>query len=103
VKVLLAWAGLLALWAAVQLVFSPDPLTVVLLGATAAAVAAFALVVRVARPQARETPDLSPATVLTAFGVAALLSGTELGTWCLALGALLTAAGIAALIAKGPR
>jgi ribose/xylose/arabinose/galactoside ABC-type transport system permease subunit len=38
--------------------------------------------------------------VLVALGVAALLSGTELGPWCLALGALLVAAGLAGLAAE---
>jgi hypothetical protein len=99
-RVLLAWAGLLALWTAVQLVFSPDPITVILLGGTAAAVAILALVARAARPRAEAEADLSPATVLTSLGVGALLSGTELGPWCLALGGLMTAAGIAGLIAE---
>jgi hypothetical protein len=102
-KVLLAWAGLLALWTAVQLAFSPDPLTVILLGGSAAGVAALALVARAARARAEPAPDLSPATVLTALGVGALLSGTELGPWCLALGGLMTAAGIAGLIAERAR
>jgi hypothetical protein len=91
------WAALLALWAAVQLVFSPHWLTVALLGGAAVAVALLALVTALARPARGRTPDLSPATVLLAFGVAALLSGTELGTWCLAFGALLVAAGLASL------
>jgi hypothetical protein len=91
--VIAAWAGLLALWTLVQLAFSPAPITLLLLGGAALGVAALALV---ARPSAREAPDLSPGTVLIAFGVAALLSGTELGPWCLALGALLTVSGLAA-------
>jgi hypothetical protein len=96
--VLAAWAGLLALWTVVQLAFSPEPISLILLGGAALGVA---LLAAAARPSAREPgPDLSPATVLVALGVAALLSGTELGPWCLALGALLTAAGIAGLVAE---
>jgi uncharacterized membrane protein YhaH (DUF805 family) len=94
------WAALLAVWTLVGLVFSPEPIVVILLGGTAVAVAALALVARAAHARGREAPDLSPATVLVALGVAALLSGTELGPWCEALGALLTAAGIAALAAE---
>jgi hypothetical protein len=93
--VLLAWAGLLALWTLVQLAFSPDAITVILLGGAALAVAAAAAVVRLARPAGHDRPDLAPAMILIAFGIAALLSGTELGPWCLALGALMTAAGLA--------
>jgi hypothetical protein len=104
VKVLLAWAALLALWTAVQVAFSPQPITVLLLGATALAVAVAALVTRAALTHDEsEAPDLSPATVLTALGVGALLSGTELGPWCLALGGLMTAAGIAGLLAERAR
>jgi hypothetical protein len=99
-RYLLAWSGLLALWALVSLAFSPEPIVPILLGATAAGVAALAAVTRAARSPRREGPDLSFATVLIAVGIAALLSGTELGTWCLALGGLVTAAGIAALIAE---
>lgn len=96
-KVLLAWAGLLALWTLVQLAFSPHAITVILLGGAALAVAAAAGVMRLAeRPARHDRPDLAPAAILIAFGIAALLSGTELGPWCLALGALLTAAGLAA-------
>jgi hypothetical protein len=102
-RYLLAWAGLLALWALVSLVFSPEPIVPILLGATAVAVAALALVTRVARSPRGEAPDLSFATVLIAVGVTALLSGTELGPWCLALGGLVTAAGIAALIGERAR
>jgi hypothetical protein len=94
------WAGLLALWTVVQLVFSPEPIIVILLGGTALAVGVLALVTRAARGRERETPDLSFATVLVALGVTALVSGAELGQWCLALGGLLTAAGIAGLVAE---
>jgi hypothetical protein len=103
VKYLLAWSGLLALWALVSFAFSPEPIVPILLGATAAAVAALALVTAVARAPRRPAPDLSPATVVIAVGVCALLSGTELGTWCLALGALTTAAGVAALLGERGR
>jgi hypothetical protein len=99
-KVLLFWAGLLALWTAVQLAFSPHLVTVLLLGGAAVAVALTALVARLARPPRREAPDLSPSTPLIALGVAALLSGSELGPWCLALGALMTAAGLAGLLGE---
>jgi hypothetical protein len=96
------WAGLLALWTVVQLVFSPEPIIVILLGGTALAVGALALITRAARGRGRERepPDLSFATVLVALGVTALVSGAELGQWCLALGGLLTAAGIAGLVAE---
>jgi hypothetical protein len=100
VKVLLFWAGLLGLWTAVQLVFGPHLITVLLLGGAAVAVALTAFVARLARPARRETPDLSPSTPLIAFGVAALLSGSELGPWCLGLGALMTAAGLAGLLGE---
>jgi hypothetical protein len=99
-KVLLFWAALLALWTAVQLVFSPHPITVLLLGGAAVAVALTAFVAQLARPPRREPPDLSLSTPLIALGVAALLSGSELGTWCLALGALMTAAGLAGLLGE---
>jgi hypothetical protein len=100
VKVLLFWAALLALWTAVQLIFSPHAVTVILLGGAAAAVALTAFVARLARPARREPADLSPSTPLIALGVAALLSGTELGPWCLALGALMTAAGLVGLLGE---
>jgi hypothetical protein len=98
-KVLLFWAGLLALWTAVQLLFSPQLITVLLLGGAAVAVALTAFVARLARP-GDASADLSPSTPLIALGVAALLSGTELGPWCLALGALMTAAGLAGLLGE---
>jgi hypothetical protein len=100
VKVLLFWAGLLALWTAVQLIFAPQLITVLLLGGAAIAVALTAFVVRLARPADRAGPALSPSTPLVALGVAALLSGTELGPWCIALGALMTAAGLAGLVGE---
>jgi hypothetical protein len=100
--VIAGWAGLLALWTAVQLLFSPSALTVALLGGAAAAVLVLALVAtRERRP--RRTPELSPATPLLALGVAALISGAELGTWCLLLGALITACGAAALVVEERR
>ena len=102
-RVLLFWAGLLALWTAVQVIFSPHLVTVILLGGAAVAVALVAFIAGLARPQRSDPPDLSFATVLIALGVAALLSGSELGTWCIGLGALTTAAGIAALLAERAR
>src|SRR5690242_9520698 len=96
------WAGLLALWTVVQLLFSPPLITLALLGGAALAVALLAVVVRRA-PREPSEPDLSPATVLLVFGVAALVSGAELGTWCILLGALLAACGIASLVAEGRR
>jgi hypothetical protein len=97
------WSGLLALWTAVQLLFSPDAITLALLGGAAVGVALLALIARRERRPRREAADVSPATVLTAFGAAALVSGAELGTWCLALGALITACGLAGLLAEGRR
>jgi hypothetical protein len=93
------WAALLALWTAVQLFFSPDAITLALLGGAAMGVILLALIARRERPS-RDAPDLSPATVIIAFGAAALVSGAELGTWCIALGALITACGLAALLAE---
>jgi hypothetical protein len=100
VKVLLFWAGLLALWTAVQLVFAPDAITVLLLGGAAVAVALTAFVARLARAPRGDPPGLSPSTPLIALGIAALLSGSELGTWCIGLGALMTAAGLAGLLGE---
>jgi predicted permease len=100
VKVLLFWAGLLALWTVVQLIFAPEWITVALLGGAAIAVALTAFVARLARPARDEGRDLSPSTPLVALGVAALLSGTELGPWCIALSALMTAAGLAGLLGE---
>jgi hypothetical protein len=99
-RYLLAWSGLLALWTLVMLIFSPEPIIVILLGSAAVGVAALALVAHIARPLQAEPPDLSFATVLVALGIAALLSGTELGPWCLALGGLITAAGLAAMVGE---
>ncbi|HWK28993.1 MAG TPA: hypothetical protein VNS09_20695 [Solirubrobacter sp.] len=109
---LAGWAALLALWTAVQLLFSPALLTVLLLGGASLAVFTLAAVVAVAvRPVAspptvtppvaaapRRSPRvLSPATPLLAIAVAAIVSGAELGTWCILLGALVGACGLAAL------
>lgn len=99
-KVLLFWAGLLALWTAVQLIFAPQLITVLLLGGAAVAVALTAFVARLARPARGTGPDLSFSTPLIALGVTALVSGAELGQWCLALGALMTAAGLAGLLGE---
>lgn len=98
-RFLLFWAALLGLWTAVQLLFSPPLITLALLGGAATAAGLFAvLAAREHRP--RSSPDLSPATPLLALGVAALISGAELGTWCLLLGALIAACGLAALAAE---
>jgi hypothetical protein len=97
------WAALLALWTAVQLLFSPDAITLALLGGAAAGVSLLALIARRERRERRprrEAADLSPGTVITALGAAALVSGAELGTWCILLGALITACGLAALLAE---
>jgi energy-converting hydrogenase Eha subunit A len=96
------WAALLALWTLVQLLFSPPLVTLALLGGAALAVALFALVARRERRH-RRTPDLSPATPVVAVGAGTLVSGAELGTWCIALGALITACGLAALFAEARR
>jgi hypothetical protein len=99
-SVIALWAALLALWTAVQLLFSPDAIMLALLGGAAVGVALLALIARRERPPRREAADISPATVLTALGAATLVSGAELGTWCIALGALITACGLAALLAE---
>jgi asparagine N-glycosylation enzyme membrane subunit Stt3 len=96
------WAVLLGVWTALQLLFSPPLLTLALLGGAAVGVALLALIARRERP-ARPAPDLSPATVVLALGAGVLVSGAELGTWCILLGALLTACGIGALIAEERR
>jgi hypothetical protein len=90
------WSALLALWALLQLLFSPPPITLALLGGAAIAVAALALLASRER-EVRRAPDLSPATPLLALGAGVLVSGFELGTWCILLGALITACGLAAL------
>jgi hypothetical protein len=101
-RFLVFWAALLGLWTAVQLLFSPPLITLALLGGAAVAVLVFALVfARERRP--RSAPQLSWATPLLALGVAALISGAELGTWCLLLGALITACGLATLLAEERR
>jgi energy-converting hydrogenase Eha subunit A len=97
--VIAGWAALLALWTVVQLAFLPPWLTVALLGGASCAVLILAAVVtRERRP--RRSPELSFATPLLALGVAALVSGAELGTWCLLLGALITACGLATLVSE---
>jgi hypothetical protein len=90
------WAVLLALWALLQLLFSPSLVTLALLGGAAVAVAGLALLAVGERP-VRSTPDLSPATPVLALGAGLLVSGFELGTWCILVGALITACGLAAL------
>jgi hypothetical protein len=101
-RYLVFWAALLGLWTAVQLLFAPPFITLALLGGAALAVLLFALIVARER-RVRSSPDLSPATALLALGVAALISGAELGTWCLLLGALIAACGLAALVAEERR
>lgn len=93
------WGALLALWTLLQLLFSPPPITLALLGGAAVAVLAFALLATRRRPSPTRA-ELSPATPLLALGVAALISGAELGTWCLLLGALISACGLATLVAE---
>jgi hypothetical protein len=90
------WSLLLGLWALVQLPFSPSLITLALLGGAAAAVAVLALLASRER-RAHGAPDLSPATPVVALGAGVLVSGFELGTWCILLGALITACGLAAL------
>jgi hypothetical protein len=93
------WAALLALWTAVQLLFSPPLITLALLGGAALAVFALALLVTRERTP-REAPELSPATPVVALGAGMMVSGAELGTWCILLGALVTAVGMFALIGE---
>jgi hypothetical protein len=93
-RFLLFWGALLALWTLLQLLFSPSLITVVLLGGASLAVFAVALIAMRGRPP-RDVPELSPGTPILAVGAGALVSGAELGTWCILLGALLLAAGLA--------
>ena len=93
------WGALLALWTLLQLLFAPPAITLALLGGAAVAVFAFALLVARRRP-APMPAELSPATPLLALGVTALISGAELGTWCLLLGALITACGLVTLVTE---
>jgi hypothetical protein len=102
-KFIAFWSALLALWTSVQLLFSPDAITLALLGGAAVGVALLALIAARERRPRREAADLSPATVITALGAATLVSGAELGTWCILLGALITACGLASLLAEARR
>jgi cytochrome c oxidase assembly factor CtaG len=74
VKVLLFWAGLLALWTVVQFAFAPHAITVILLGGAAVAVAAVAFVVRLAR--LLHALPITPLTGWAAF--TAVMLGTHL-------------------------
>jgi energy-converting hydrogenase Eha subunit A len=98
-QIIAFWAALLGLWTAVQVFFSPSLVTLALLGGAALAVALLAVLVTRERP-VRDPPDLSPATPLLALGAATLVSGAELGTWCILLGALITACGLGALLSE---
>ena len=101
-RVIAFWAALLALWALLQLLFSPPLITLALLGGAALAVAVLALLMTRERP-ARGAPDLSPATPVLALGAATLVSGAELGTWCILLGALICGCGLVALLSEARR
>jgi len=96
------WGALLALWTVLQLLFAASAITLALLGGAAASVVVFALLIARREP-APARAELSPATPLLALGVAALISGAELGTWCLLLGALITACGLVTLLAEARR
>jgi hypothetical protein len=91
------WAGLLALWSAVQLIFKPQLIGVLLQAGAALGVAVLAAVVSAAtRDDPRRIPELSMATVGLALGLSGVLLGAEIGPWCIAMGA-----GIAALSLGG--
>jgi hypothetical protein len=82
------WASLLALWTAVQLIFDPQLIGVLLQAGAALGVALLALVVSAAsRDEPRRIPELSMATVGFAVGVSGVLVGAEIGPWCIAMGA----------------
>ena len=95
------WAGMLAVFTAVQFLFSGlDWLTPVLLGWAAAGTLGLAAVVALGGEPAgpRAVPDHSAATVAVAGGVAAMVLGAEAGPWLIYLGAGLTVFGLAGLI-----
>ena len=103
--VVLAWAALLAALAAMLWIWSPgDEIAIATLGGAAVATAVLgAALVIAGRPAPKESrprsvPDLSPATVLVAIALAAMLVGAEAGLWLVLLGCGLLAFGLAALV-----
>lgn len=97
---LVAWGALLALWTLVQLIFSPDAITVALLGGASLAVFLTAAVVALAAagPEERPIPDVSVATVTAAVGVSIAVIGAQFGTWCILLGLGLAAFGLGGVV-----
>lgn len=100
--VLLAWAVLLGINAAVLAAFGGDTLEVALLGGAAAGVALLAALVAVVRAPDPDAPrvirDLSPAAALAAVAVSGLVLGAELGTWLVLISAGLLVLALAALV-----
>jgi hypothetical protein len=99
-----------ALWAVLLLVHTAymgffageiDLVDVLLLGGAGIAVFMVSLLAMRrgdAEPLVQDVSDASMPTVLAAVGVCALVVGVELGPWLLAMGAGVTAAGLAGLV-----
>ena len=95
--VLLAWAFLHVVLVGILLGWTRDPLQVGLMAGSGGAVALLALALLAYRHdfRLRLVPDLSLASVLLAFGVAAALVGTAFGLWLVLLGGGAAALGLA--------
>jgi hypothetical protein len=100
--VLLAWALLLAVNAAVLVALGGDTLEVALLGGAAAGVALLAALAAASRPPdpraSRAIPDLSPPTALAAVALSGLVLGSELGTWLMLISAGVLVLALVALV-----
>ena len=93
---MLAWGALLLAWAAVQLLFTPSPGELGLLGGAGAfwVIVGGAFLVAERRADARgeppggasPLPDASAPAALLALGLAVLVVGWELGPWAMYLG-----------------
>lgn len=95
----LAWAGLLAVQAALLFAF-PTRLISHLLNAGMVATMAMLGLALLPGPQGsdeRRLPDGSAATLLLALGLSGLVLGATLGTWMLLVGGGLALAGLAGL------
>jgi hypothetical protein len=100
--VLAVFAGILATWWVVLVLWRTDALPTALLGGSVTGVLITFLIVHLSalrgRPETvRASPDLSPGAVVLAFGVTALVIGAEVGQWLVLIGAAVTAAALAQL------